>query len=66
MRRCCAASWISPSRAAATNGPTAPVSDGTTVRGLVVASFIVEQPMPLEMGLLAADLDNARVALDHG
>jgi hypothetical protein len=34
--------------------------------GLVVASFIVEQPMPLEMSLLAADLvHNTRVALDH-
>jgi hypothetical protein len=34
--------------------------------GLVVASFIVEQPMPIEMSLLAADLvHNTRVALDH-
>jgi hypothetical protein len=34
--------------------------------GLVVASFIVEEPMPGEMSLLAADLvHNARVALDH-
>jgi hypothetical protein len=34
--------------------------------GLVVASFIVEEPMPLEMSLLAADLvHNTRVALDH-
>lgn len=34
--------------------------------GLVVASFIVEEPMPVEMSLLAADLiHNARVALDH-
>jgi hypothetical protein len=34
--------------------------------GLVVARFIVEQPMPVEMSLLAADLvHNARTALDH-
>lgn len=34
--------------------------------GLVVAFFIVEQPMPLEMSLLAADVvHNTRVALDH-
>jgi hypothetical protein len=34
--------------------------------GLVVASFIVEEPMPTEMTLLAADLvHNTRVALDH-
>jgi hypothetical protein len=35
-------------------------------RGLVVARFIVETPMPVEMSLLAADLvHNTRVALDH-
>jgi hypothetical protein len=35
-------------------------------RGLVVATFIVEKPMPEEMSLLAADLvHNTRVALDH-
>jgi hypothetical protein len=35
-------------------------------RGLVVASFIVEEPMPVEMSLLAADvIHNTRVALDH-
>lgn len=34
--------------------------------GLIVATFIAEQPMPEEMSLLAADLvHNARVALDH-
>jgi hypothetical protein len=34
--------------------------------GLVVASFIIEEPMPLEMSLLAADVvHNTRVALDH-
>lgn len=34
--------------------------------GLVVARFIVEEPMPTEMGLLAADLiHNTRAALDH-
>jgi hypothetical protein len=34
--------------------------------GLVVASFIVEQAMPVAMSLLAADLiHNTRVALDH-
>jgi hypothetical protein len=34
--------------------------------GLIVATFIVEKPMPEEMGLLAADLvHNTRVALDH-
>lgn len=35
-------------------------------RGLVVAKFIVERPMPDEMALLAGDLiHNTRVALDH-
>jgi hypothetical protein len=34
--------------------------------GLISASFIVERPMPDEMGLLSADLvHNTRVALDH-
>jgi hypothetical protein len=34
--------------------------------GLVKASFIVEEPMPVEMSLLSADLvHNTRVALDH-
>ena len=34
--------------------------------GLVIASFIVERPLPVEMGLLAADtIHNTRVALDH-
>jgi hypothetical protein len=34
--------------------------------GLVVASFVVEQSLPLEISLLAADLvHNTRVALDH-
>jgi hypothetical protein len=34
--------------------------------GLVVASFILEKPMPVELSLLAADLiHNTRVALDH-
>lgn len=34
--------------------------------GLVVASFIVEEPMPWEMSLLPADLvHHTRVALDH-
>jgi hypothetical protein len=34
--------------------------------GLVVASFIMEKSLPVEMSLLAADLiHNARVALDH-
>ena len=34
--------------------------------GLVVARFVVEREMPVEMSLLAADLvHNARVALDH-
>jgi hypothetical protein len=33
---------------------------------MIVAFFIVEQPMPLEMSLLAADVvHNTRVALDH-
>jgi hypothetical protein len=37
-----------------------------TPAGLVVASFIVEEPMPVEMSVLAADLmHNTRVALDH-
>jgi hypothetical protein len=37
-----------------------------TPAGLVVASFMVEEPMPVELSLLAADLvHNARVALDH-
>ena len=35
-------------------------------QGLVVARFIMERPLPVEMSLLAADLiHNARVALDH-
>jgi hypothetical protein len=35
-------------------------------RGLVLARFIVERPMPIEMALLSADaIHNARVALDH-
>jgi hypothetical protein len=34
--------------------------------GLVVATFILEQPMPEDLSLLAADLvHNTRVALDH-
>jgi hypothetical protein len=34
--------------------------------GLISASFILERPMPDEMGLLSADLvHNTRVALDH-
>jgi hypothetical protein len=34
--------------------------------GLVVAFFIVEEPMPVEMSLLAADVvHNTRAALDH-
>jgi hypothetical protein len=34
--------------------------------GLVVAFFIAEKPLPVEMSLLAADMvHNARVALDH-
>jgi hypothetical protein len=39
---------------------------GNKPAGLVVARFKVEQPIPVEMSLLAADLvHNARVALDH-
>lgn len=34
--------------------------------GMIVATFIVEKPMPAELSLLAADLvHNTRVALDH-
>jgi hypothetical protein len=34
--------------------------------GLVVATFLVQQPVPIEISLLAADLvHNTRVALDH-